>query len=164
MEGIKTLVGWLVGWLVGCLGSEPRVAQSQKWLLSGAFQNFPGVSDLLPEASKFQHRIKLCSKCSNIWQTAYIKRNIPVLKFLVRITKEPNTYCTTVHIGFAKSLILYASFPLRNYHKAHNKITPHNMAEGPFIPLYGTIPWTTGNSVAGRTRVAKRHSYFPWAK
>jgi hypothetical protein len=31
---------------------------------STTFQNFPGVSDLLPEASKFQHHIKLCSKCS----------------------------------------------------------------------------------------------------
>jgi len=28
------------------------------------FQYFPAVSDLLPEASKFQHHIKLCSKCS----------------------------------------------------------------------------------------------------
>jgi hypothetical protein len=28
------------------------------------FQNFPGVSDVLPEASKFQYCIKLCSKCS----------------------------------------------------------------------------------------------------
>ena len=27
-------------------------------------QNFPGVSDLLPEASQFQHHIKLCSKYS----------------------------------------------------------------------------------------------------
>ena len=31
---------------------------------STTFQNFPGVSDLLPEASKFQHHIKLCSKRS----------------------------------------------------------------------------------------------------
>ena len=31
---------------------------------SNTFQNFPAVSDLLPEASKFQHHIKLCSKCS----------------------------------------------------------------------------------------------------
>jgi len=29
---------------------------------STTFQNFPGVSDLLPEASKFQHHIKLWSK------------------------------------------------------------------------------------------------------
>jgi hypothetical protein len=28
------------------------------------FQNFPGVSDLLPEAFKFQHHIKLCPKHS----------------------------------------------------------------------------------------------------
>ena len=28
------------------------------------FQNFPGFSDLLSEASKFQHDIKLGSKCS----------------------------------------------------------------------------------------------------
>jgi hypothetical protein len=28
------------------------------------FQNFPGVSDLLPDASKFQQHIKLYSKCS----------------------------------------------------------------------------------------------------
>ena len=27
-------------------------------------QNFPGISDLLPEASKFQHHTKPCSKCS----------------------------------------------------------------------------------------------------
>jgi hypothetical protein len=31
---------------------------------SSTFQNFPGVSDLLPETSKFQHHIKLYSKCS----------------------------------------------------------------------------------------------------
>jgi hypothetical protein len=28
------------------------------------FQNFPRISDLLSEVSKFQHHIKLCSKCS----------------------------------------------------------------------------------------------------
>jgi hypothetical protein len=32
--------------------------------LSSTFQNFPGVSDLSPEASQFQHHIKLYSKCS----------------------------------------------------------------------------------------------------
>jgi hypothetical protein len=31
---------------------------------STTFQYFPSVSDLRPEASKFQHHIKLCSKCS----------------------------------------------------------------------------------------------------
>ena len=31
---------------------------------STTFQKFPGVSDLLPEASRFQHHIKLCSKRS----------------------------------------------------------------------------------------------------
>jgi hypothetical protein len=31
---------------------------------NSSFRNFLGVSDLLPEASKFQHHIKLCSKCS----------------------------------------------------------------------------------------------------
>ena len=31
---------------------------------STTFQNVPGVSDLLSHASKFQHHIKLCSKCS----------------------------------------------------------------------------------------------------
>ena len=31
---------------------------------STTFQNFPCASDLLPEASTFQHHIKLCSKCS----------------------------------------------------------------------------------------------------
>jgi len=36
------------------------------------FQNFPGVSDLLPEASKFQHHIKLCSKCSTLLVSYYI--------------------------------------------------------------------------------------------
>jgi hypothetical protein len=30
---------------------------------STTFQNFPGVSDLLPEPSKFQHNIQLCPKC-----------------------------------------------------------------------------------------------------
>ena len=33
-------------------------------LSSTTFQNVPGVSDLLPASSKFQHHIKLCSKCS----------------------------------------------------------------------------------------------------
>ena len=33
---------------------------------STTFKNFPGVSDLLTEASKFQHHIKLCSKCSTL--------------------------------------------------------------------------------------------------
>jgi hypothetical protein len=33
--------------------------------LSTTFQNFRGISDLLPEASKFQHHTKPCSK-SNI--------------------------------------------------------------------------------------------------
>jgi hypothetical protein len=31
---------------------------------STTFQNFPVVSDLPHESSKFQHHIKLCSKCS----------------------------------------------------------------------------------------------------
>ena len=31
---------------------------------STTFQNFPGVSYLLPEASKFQHHTKPCSKCN----------------------------------------------------------------------------------------------------
>jgi hypothetical protein len=31
---------------------------------STTFQNFPGISDLLPEASKFQHHKKPCSICS----------------------------------------------------------------------------------------------------
>ena len=31
---------------------------------STTFQNFSGVSDLLPEASNFQHHVKLCSKRS----------------------------------------------------------------------------------------------------
>jgi hypothetical protein len=33
---------------------------------STTFHNFPGVSDLLSEASKFQHHIKLCPKCSSL--------------------------------------------------------------------------------------------------
>ena len=33
-------------------------------LSSTTFQNFPVISDLLSEASKFQHHIRLCSKCS----------------------------------------------------------------------------------------------------
>jgi hypothetical protein len=36
----------------------------QKIFSSTTFQNRPGVSDLLLEASQFQHHIKLCSKCS----------------------------------------------------------------------------------------------------
>ena len=42
---------------------------------STTFENFPGVSDLLPEASKFQHHIKLCSKCS----TSLASSSIPSL-------------------------------------------------------------------------------------
>ena len=38
---------------------------------SAIFKIFPGVSDLLPEASKFQHHIKLCSKCSTSLQSTY---------------------------------------------------------------------------------------------
>jgi len=33
---------------------------------STAFQNFPGISDLLSEVSKFQHHTKLCSKCNTL--------------------------------------------------------------------------------------------------
>jgi hypothetical protein len=33
-------------------------------LLQHHISNFPGVSDLLPEASNLQHHIKLCSKLS----------------------------------------------------------------------------------------------------
>ena len=40
---------------------------------SPTFQNFLGVSDLLPEASKFQHHIKLCSKRS----TSLVSSSIP---------------------------------------------------------------------------------------
>jgi len=31
---------------------------------STTFRNFPGIFDLLPEASKFQHHTKPCSKCT----------------------------------------------------------------------------------------------------
>jgi hypothetical protein len=33
---------------------------------STTFKNFPGISDLLSEVSKFQHHTKLCSKCSTL--------------------------------------------------------------------------------------------------
>ena len=52
-----------------CLESRNRGISYMKYVNGRrtglvTFQNFPGVSDLLPKASKFQHHIKLCSKCS----------------------------------------------------------------------------------------------------
>ena len=44
--------------------SYDRSNRSSPSFPSTTFRNFPGVSDLLFEASKFQHRIKLCSKCN----------------------------------------------------------------------------------------------------
>jgi len=43
------------------------------------FKNLPGISDLLPEASKFQHHIKLCSKCSTLYNRQ-IKKNFTSLQ------------------------------------------------------------------------------------
>ena len=40
---------------------------------STTFQNFPGISDLLPEASKFQYNTKPCSKCSILLKGHYTK-------------------------------------------------------------------------------------------
>ena len=40
------------------------VQRSSPSFSSTTFQNFPDISDLLPEASKFQHYTKPCSKCS----------------------------------------------------------------------------------------------------
>jgi hypothetical protein len=52
-------------WLVQLIFSIPS---------STTFQNLPGVSDLLPEAFKFQHHIKkLCSKCSILLVSSKIK-------------------------------------------------------------------------------------------
>ena len=50
--------------------------------------------------------------------------------------KDARSHEHQIHIGFAKSLILYASFALQN---------------DPFIPLNGTISCSTGSSVAGCT-------------
>jgi len=44
--------------------SHDRSNWSSPSFSSTTFQNTPGVSDLLPEASKFQHHTKPCSKCS----------------------------------------------------------------------------------------------------
>jgi len=44
--------------------SHDRSSWSFPSFSSTKFQNLPAVSDLLPEGSKFQHHIKLCSKCS----------------------------------------------------------------------------------------------------
>ena len=43
------------------------------WSVQLIFSILPGVSDLLPEASKFQHHIKLCSK----WSTSLASSSIP---------------------------------------------------------------------------------------
>jgi hypothetical protein len=39
---------------------------------STTFHNFPGVFDLLPEASKFQHHIKPYSKCSILLVSSWV--------------------------------------------------------------------------------------------
>ena len=44
--------------------SHDRSNWSSPSFSSITFQNFPGISDLLPEASKFQYHTKLRSKCS----------------------------------------------------------------------------------------------------
>ena len=47
--------------------SHDRSNWSSPPFSSTTFQNFPGISDLLPEASKFQHHTKPCSKCNIVW-------------------------------------------------------------------------------------------------
>ena len=44
--------------------SHDRPNWSSPCFSSTTFQNFPGISDLFPEVSKFQHNITLCSKYS----------------------------------------------------------------------------------------------------
>ena len=44
--------------------SHDRSNWSSPSFSSTTFQNLPGISDLLPEASKFQHHTKPCSKCN----------------------------------------------------------------------------------------------------
>jgi hypothetical protein len=58
------------------------------------FQNFPGVSDLLPEASKFQHHIKLHSKCSILLVSSSVRSPFctKVRWWLIYITEFNKTY------------------------------------------------------------------------
>ena len=55
--------------------SHDRSNWSSPSFSSTTFQNFPGISDQLPKASKFQHHTKPCSKCSiltkQIFQSIY---------------------------------------------------------------------------------------------
>jgi hypothetical protein len=44
--------------------SHGRSNWSSPSFSSTTMQNFPGIYDLLSEVSKFQHRTRLCSKCS----------------------------------------------------------------------------------------------------
>ena len=53
---------------------------------STAFQNFPGISDLLSEVSAFQYRAKLCSKCSTLLDSSL---NLSP----VCLWKESSCYC-----------------------------------------------------------------------
>jgi hypothetical protein len=46
--------------------SNDRSKCSSPSFSSTAFQNIPGISDLLSGVSKFHHRTKLCSKCSTL--------------------------------------------------------------------------------------------------
>jgi hypothetical protein len=52
--------------------SHDRSNWSSLSFSSTTFQNFPGVSDLLPEAPKFQHHTQPCSKCSILLVYIYI--------------------------------------------------------------------------------------------
>jgi len=44
--------------------SHDRSHYSSPSFYSTKFQNFPGISDMPCEVSKFQHHTKLCCKCS----------------------------------------------------------------------------------------------------
>jgi len=52
--------------------SHDRSNWSSPSFSSTTFHNFPGISDLLSEASKFQHHTKPCSKCSILLVYIYI--------------------------------------------------------------------------------------------
>jgi len=49
------------------------------------FENFPDISDLLSDLSKFQHHTKLCSRCSNLLESFV---NLSAICWY----KEPSSY------------------------------------------------------------------------
>ena len=68
--------------------SHDRSNWSSPSFSSTTFQNFPGVSDLLPEASKFQHHIKLCSKCKTIiCQNSIIRTSALLQELQLHVSK-----------------------------------------------------------------------------